>query len=103
MLRLRVDWLKHSKLVASLLVVVVPPHSRNFLTNTLLLQFSKLAVPEKWNVTKCHKLIESCTSDIENYQLGQAGSKVYEFLRDDLADWYLEMSKTRFYPGLGGA
>jgi len=65
-------------------------------------EFSKLAVPEKWIVTKCHKLIESCTSDIENYQLGQAGSKVYEFLRDDLADWYLEMSKTRFYPGLGG-
>ncbi|GMH77539.1 hypothetical protein TrST_g5698 [Triparma strigata] len=65
-------------------------------------EFSKLAVPEKWIVTKCHKLVESVTCDIENYQLGQAGSKVYEFLRDDLADWYLEMSKTRFYPGLGG-
>ena len=64
--------------------------------------FNKLATPEKWIVTKCHKLVESCTSDIERYQLGQAGQKVYEFLRDDLADWYLEMSKTRFYEGLGG-
>jgi valyl-tRNA synthetase len=64
--------------------------------------FESLPVPEQWIVSKCHRLVESCTEDIESYQLGQAGQKVYEFLRDDLADWYLEISKTRLYEGLGG-
>jgi len=64
--------------------------------------FDSLPVPEQWIVSKCHGLVESCTKDIEEYQLGQAGQKVYEFLRDDLADWYLEISKTRLYEGLGG-
>jgi len=51
---------------------------------------------------KCHNLVSSVTEDIENYQLGVAGSKVYEFLWDQYADWYIEISKTRLYEGAGG-
>ena len=53
-------------------------------------------------MSRCHRLVKSCTEDLEKYQLGSAGAKAYEFLRDDLADWYLEISKTRIYPGYGG-
>eukprot|EP00957_Ditylum_brightwellii_P032500 2462890-Ditylum_brightwellii.AAC.1 len=49
-------------------------------------EFEKLSLPERYIVSKCHSLVASVTSDIENYQLGAAGSKVYEFLWDEFAD-----------------
>jgi valyl-tRNA synthetase len=68
----------------------------------LLAEFNSLPLPEQYIVTKCHRLVETVTNDIENYQLGAAGSKVYEFLWDEYADWYIEISKTRLYEGAGG-
>lgn len=65
-------------------------------------EFDRLAIPEKYIISKCHELVVSVTSDIENYQLGAAGSRIYEFLWDQYADWYIEISKTRLYEGYGG-
>lgn len=39
-------------------------------------EFDKLSLPERYIITKCHTLVASVTKDIENYQLGAAGSKV---------------------------
>ncbi len=65
-------------------------------------EFDALSLPEKYIVSKLHTLVGSITSDLENYQLGVAGSKIYEFLWDQYADWYVEISKTRIYEGAGG-
>ena len=65
-------------------------------------EFDKLSLPERFIVSKCHSLVASVTEDIESYQLGAAGSKVYEFLWDQYADWYVEISKTRLYESIGG-
>lgn len=65
-------------------------------------EFDGLSLPEKYIVSKCHSLVASVTDDMENYQLGAAGNKVYEFLWDQYADWYIEISKTRLYEGAGG-
>mmetsp|Transcript_23181 Transcript_23181/g.37623 ORF Transcript_23181/g.37623 Transcript_23181/m.37623 type:complete len:417 (+) Transcript_23181:373-1623(+) len=65
-------------------------------------EFENLALPERYIISKCHELVASVTSDIEKYQLGAAGSKIYEFLWDQYADWYIEISKTRLYEGFGG-
>jgi len=65
-------------------------------------EFDTLALPERYIISKCHELVESVTEDIEKYQLGAAGSKIYEFLWDQYADWYIEISKTRLYEGFGG-
>ncbi|KAL7575885.1 hypothetical protein ACA910_003197 [Epithemia clementina (nom. ined.)] len=65
-------------------------------------EFETLSLPERFIISKCHKLVASVTQDIESYQLGAAGSKVYEFLWDQYADWYVEISKTRLYESLGG-
>lgn len=65
-------------------------------------EFQALSLPERYIVSKCHSLVESVTKDIETYQLGAAGSKIYEFLWDQYADWYVEISKTRLYEGAGG-
>lgn len=65
-------------------------------------EFEQLSLPEKYIVSECHALVASITEDIEKYQLGAAGSKIYEFLWDKFADWYVEISKTRLYEGAGG-
>jgi valyl-tRNA synthetase len=65
-------------------------------------EFEKLLLPEKYIITKCHALVNTVTEDLENYQLGAAGSKIYEFMWDQFADWYIEISKTRLYEGAGG-
>ena len=65
-------------------------------------EFDALLLPERYIVSKCHSLVDSVTNDLEKYQLGAAGSKVYEFLWDEYADWYIEISKTRLYEGAGG-
>lgn len=65
-------------------------------------EFETLSLPEKYIVSKLHSLVGSITKDIESYQLGAAGSKIYEFLWDQYADWYVEISKTRIYEGAGG-
>jgi valyl-tRNA synthetase len=65
-------------------------------------EFDRLLLPEKYIVSKCHDLVKTVTEDLENYQLGAAGSKIYEFMWDEYADWYIEISKTRLYEGAGG-
>jgi valyl-tRNA synthetase len=65
-------------------------------------EFDNLLLPEKYIISKCHSLVASVTEDIEKYQLGAAGSKIYEFMWDQYADWYIEISKTRLYEGAGG-
>ncbi|GAX25454.1 valyl-tRNA synthetase [Fistulifera solaris] len=65
-------------------------------------EFEKMALPERYIISKCHTLVAEVTEDLEKYQLGSAGSKVYEFLWDQFADWYIEISKTRLYEGAGG-
>jgi valyl-tRNA synthetase len=65
-------------------------------------EFDALALPEKYIISKCHDLVASVTVDLESYQLGAAGSKIYEFLWDQFADWYIEISKTRLYESAGG-
>jgi len=65
-------------------------------------EFDTLPLPERYIISKCHELVESVTNDIEKYQLGAAGGKIYEFLWDQFADWYIEISKTRLYEGFGG-
>ena len=65
-------------------------------------EFDQLSLPERYIISKCHQLAASVTADIESYQLGAAGGKIYEFFWDQYADWYIEISKTRLYEGAGG-
>jgi len=65
-------------------------------------EYDSMLLPERYIVSKCHTLVASVTEQIEKYQLGGAGSLIYAFFWDDFADWYIEISKTRLYEGLGG-
>lgn len=39
-------------------------------------EYESLPLPEKYIISKCHALVSDVTREIENYQLGAAGSKV---------------------------
>lgn len=38
-------------------------------------------------MSKCHKLVEDVTKGLQEYDMGDAGKNIYEFLWDEYADW----------------
>ena len=52
---------------------------------------------DKWILSKLNTLIRDVTDNIENYELGIAVQKVYDFIWDEFCDWYIEMVKPRLY------
>ncbi len=49
---------------------------------------------DKWILGELNKTIADTTKYFDEYQLSKAGETLYEFTRDKLADWYLEISKS---------
>jgi valyl-tRNA synthetase len=56
-----------------------------------------LRLPERYIVSKLHLLVDSVTDGLESLEFGDVGRRIYEFLWDEFADWYVEVSKTRLY------
>jgi len=54
-----------------------------------------LPLAERYIVSRCHDLVSKVTEALEAYAFGDAGRQIYEFLWDEFADWYIEISKTR--------
>jgi len=53
----------------------------------------KLTLADEWILDNMQKLIKEVTTDIDNFKFSQAGEKLKEFTWNNLADWYLEVSK----------
>ncbi len=56
---------------------------------------------DKWMLTRLSQIIETADRLMDNYQFGEAGRQVYDFLWGDFADWYVELAKVQL--GQGGA
>jgi valyl-tRNA synthetase len=52
---------------------------------------------DKWIFSKLNKTIIDVNKKLENFVLDEAAKSVYEFLRGDFCDWYVEMAKPRLY------
>jgi len=52
---------------------------------------------DKWILSKLNRLVKDATDNMENYELGIAVQKVYDFIWDEFCDWYIEMVKPRLY------
>jgi valyl-tRNA synthetase len=48
---------------------------------------------DRWIISKLNILIAEVTSDLDKYKFSLAGEKLQNFIWNDLADWYLEISK----------
>ena len=58
---------------------------------------SMLNIEDKWIIGKLNALIKEVTINIENYDLGIALDKIYNFIWNEFCDWYIEISKMRIY------
>ena len=56
-----------------------------------------LAPVDKWILSKLNSLAKEVTDNMENFELGIAVQKVYDFIWDEFCDWYIEMVKPRLY------
>ena len=52
---------------------------------------------DKWILSRLNTVIRDVTENMDKYELGIAVQKVYDFLWDELCDWYIEMAKVRLW------
>jgi len=55
----------------------------------------KLALEDKWVLTKFNTVVKEVTDNLEKFELGIAVQKLYDFIWDILCDWYIEICKIR--------
>ncbi|MBZ0284230.1 MAG: valine--tRNA ligase [Anaerolineae bacterium] len=78
----------------------------NFVTSNLeddippgLPPVNELDLPSRWITSRLTRLISNVQYLFDNYQYGEAGRQIYDFLWSEFADWYIEMSKYPLYEG----
>lgn len=49
---------------------------------------------DHWVLSKLQRTQENICRDLDDYRFGESYNKLYHFVWDDLADWYIEASKT---------
>ena len=59
----------------------------------------KLAIEDKWIISKLNTLAKDVNANIDNYELGIAVQKLYDFIWDCFCDWYIEIAKIRLQQG----
>ena len=52
---------------------------------------------DKWILCKLNKLIKEVSVNLDKYEIGMAGAKIYDFVWSEFCDWYIEMSKIALY------
>ncbi len=58
---------------------------------------SYLEPVDHWIISKLNHLVKEVTENMENFELGIAVQKIYDFIWDEFCDWYIEMVKPRLY------
>jgi valyl-tRNA synthetase len=56
-----------------------------------------LELADRWILSRHHGLTQSVTRLMEDYQFGEAGRQIYDFLWNEYCDWYIEITKIRLY------
>ena len=57
----------------------------------------KLCKEDKWIISKANRLAQELAVNIDNYDLGVAAQKIYDFIWNEFCDWYIEIVKPRLY------
>lgn len=69
----------------------------DFDINTFDTKNLRLELVDKWIISHLHTTAREVELRLSNFQLDEAAKAVYEFLRGDFCDWYVEISKIRLY------
>jgi valyl-tRNA synthetase len=52
---------------------------------------------DEWIYSRLHTTIQTVNEKLDKYILDEAAKAIYEFIRGDFCDWYVEMAKVRLY------
>lgn len=58
---------------------------------------SDFTLADKWILSRYAKTAEGVTKSLDNFELGEAGRMIYEFIWNEFCDWYIELTKARLY------
>ena len=57
------------------------------------IQGKTFSLADKWILTRLSETIRQVTAHFEDYDLGLAAQKIYDFVWDEFCDWYIELAK----------
>ncbi|MEW5953820.1 MAG: valine--tRNA ligase [Bacillota bacterium] len=60
-----------------------------------------LTLADRWILSRYQTAVTDTTRFLENYELGEAARVLYEFIWNELCDWYIELVKPRLYGKTG--
>src|SRR6185437_3158245 len=60
---------------------------------TLAPNAADMTLADRWILSKLERLTADVEDLLTNYQLGEAGRRIYEFLWSEYCDWYIESTK----------
>ena len=61
------------------------------------INLSDLEYEDKWILSKLNTVTKEINENFDNYELGVATQKIYDFIWNEFCDWYIEIVKTRLY------
>lgn len=82
---------------AAKFIIMNTPDKENVKNVLNSIDNASLAIEDKWILNMLNKLVADVTRNIENYDLGVALDKIYNFVWNEFCDWYIEMVKPRIY------
>ena len=65
----------------------------------LSIDFDRLALPERWILTRLSETAASVDAALEDFRFDLACRDLYHFFWSDFCDWYIEMAKPGLEPG----
>ena len=71
--------------------------ANNYLKDLSIDKPENLMPEDKWILTKLSKTIKDVESNIDKFEIGVAVQIIYDFIWNDICDWYIEMIKPRLY------
>ncbi|SDH96497.1 valyl-tRNA synthetase [Alteribacillus persepolensis] len=54
-------------------------------------------IADRWILTRLQETVRDVTRLMDNYEFGEVGRLLYNFIWDDVCDWYIEMAKLPLY------
>ncbi len=82
---------------ARFVLSALPPESAKDLAGAMPPSENALTLADRWILSRLHGLIAEVNRLMEDYQFGEAGRQIYEFLWNEYCDWYIEIAKARLY------
>ena len=71
--------------------------ANNYLKDLDISEPENLMPEDKWILTKLSQTIKNVENNIDKFEIGVAVQIIYDFIWNEICDWYIEMIKPRLY------